>query len=120
VFYDRLVDDDDRSWLYKTMRELSKSHLGIEFDTLFSRLDSNRDGKVEEDDMRSLMYCDFTDPKADPRHYIEVEDLDKLRGVVESYLEEFNLMSKKPMNLVLFRCVCHSVTVIPINLGTTN
>lgn len=99
------MDDDDRSWLYSTTRELCKSHMGIEFDTLFARLDSNNDGKVEEDDMRSLMYCDFTDPKADPRQYVEVEDLDKLRGVVESYLDEFNLMSKKPMNLVLFRYI---------------
>ncbi|KXJ28065.1 dynein heavy chain 7, axonemal [Exaiptasia diaphana] len=112
VFYDRLVDDDDRSWLYSTTRELCKSHMGIEFDTLFARLDSNNDGKVEEDDMRSLMYCDFTDPKADPRHYVEVEDLDKLRGVVESYLDEFNLMSKKPMNLVLFRFAIEHVSRI--------
>lgn len=103
MFYDRLVDDDDRKWLYGRVRDLSKTHLGIEFNTLFENLDSNGDGKVEEDDMRSLMFCDFTDPKADPRQYVEVVDLNKLRGVVESYLEEFNLMSKKPMNLVLFR-----------------
>lgn len=49
------------------------------------------------------MYCDFTNPKADTKNYLEVPDLEELRNVVETYLVEFNNMSKKPMNLVLFR-----------------
>lgn len=49
------------------------------------------------------MYCDFTNPKADTKNYLEVSDLEELRLVVETYLVEFNNMSKKPMNLVLFR-----------------
>lgn len=53
--------------------------------------------------MRKLMYCDFTNPKADTKNYLEVPDLEELRNVVETYLVEFNNMSKKPMNLVLFR-----------------
>lgn len=49
------------------------------------------------------MYCDFTNPKADIKNYLEVEDIEELRFVVETYLTEYNNMSKKPMNLVLFR-----------------
>lgn len=53
--------------------------------------------------MRKLMYCDFTNPKADTRNYLEVQDIEELRYVAESYLVEFNNMSKRPMNLVVFR-----------------
>lgn len=49
------------------------------------------------------MYCDFTNPKADTRNYLEVQDIEELRYVAESYLVEFNNMTKRPMNLVIFR-----------------
>ena len=78
-------------------------HFKIEFNKLFVHLDANGKGEVSEHDLHSLMYCDFLDSKADPRPYIEVSDLKQLRKIVEGYLDEYNNMSKKPMNLVLFR-----------------
>jgi len=49
------------------------------------------------------MYCDFCDPKADTRFYNEVKNFKELKTIVEAFLDEFNGMSKKQMNLVLFR-----------------
>lgn len=103
MYYDRLVDDSDRNWLFSYVREVAKSELREDFDQIFIHLDFDNDGKVTEDDLRSLVYCDFADPKSEAKHYIEVRDLAALCKIVENYLDEFNNMSKKPMNLVLFR-----------------
>ena len=102
VYYDRLVDDADHEWLYSYMQGTVKKYLHEDFHQLFAHLDHDSDGKVTDDNLRSLLYCDFSNPKSDKHDYVEVQDMENLRKTVEGYLEEFNNMSKKPMNLVLF------------------
>ncbi|GFO05055.1 dynein heavy chain 7, axonemal, partial [Plakobranchus ocellatus] len=65
VFNDRLIDDSDRTWLYNCCRETVNSKMKENFDVLLARLDEEGSGTVTEDNMRSLIYCDFTDPTGD-------------------------------------------------------
>jgi len=63
-------------------------------------------------ELRSFVYCDFGDTKSDHRYYQEIKNLEELRGTAESFLDEFNSMSKKQMNLVLFRFAIEHLTRI--------
>lgn len=102
VYGDRLVEDGDRTWLFENLCSTVKNSFNTDPSRLFGRL-VEKDKQLQESDFRQLIYCDFTNPKADTKNYVEVQDLEELRRVVEAYLVEYNNMSKKPMNLVLFR-----------------
>ncbi|XP_071052662.1 dynein axonemal heavy chain 7-like isoform X1 [Onthophagus taurus] len=103
VYADRLVDDNDREWLVSTLRDIVVKDFEEQFDNMFQRIATPGQKTIGETELRRLLYCDFANPKADSRHYIEVTNMDQLTEIVDGYLKEFNNMSKKPMNLVLFR-----------------
>ncbi|XP_017769725.1 PREDICTED: dynein heavy chain 7, axonemal-like [Nicrophorus vespilloides] len=121
VYADRLVDDADRDWLYNTLHDVARSRLEENLNTLFKKLYRNKSRfsktaltgieayKIGEMELRELVYCDFIN---DHRWYMEVDDLEMLREVVEGYLREYNSMSKKPMNLVLFQFAIEHLTRI--------
>ncbi|CAF0812566.1 unnamed protein product [Didymodactylos carnosus] len=112
VFYDRLIDDVDRKWFYDQVLKTTKEVLRENFHQLLGHLDVGKLGTVTEDNLRSLIYCDFGDPRNEMKRYLEVTNLDQLRVLTEQNLEEYNQMSKKPMNLVLFRFAIEHVSRI--------
>lgn len=109
VFYDRLIDDKDRLWLFDTVKNLLKEQFKESVDGVFEHLlDENKPGaKIVEADLRSLMFGDYMNPDLlpDERVYEEVISLDEFYTVAESSLEEYNNMHKTRMNLVIFRFV---------------
>eukprot|EP00743_Colponemidia_sp_Colp-15_P006911 GILK01007459.1.p1 GENE.GILK01007459.1~~GILK01007459.1.p1 ORF type:complete len:1899 (+),score=393.41 GILK01007459.1:93-5789(+) len=104
VFGDRLTDDADRLWLLHNLRDSTKKHFNMNFDVIFAHLDSNKDGKVDTlDEIRRLFFGDLLSmPESSKRPYEEIQDLSQLQSKVESYLEQYNAMSSKPMDLVMF------------------
>ncbi|XP_076618005.1 dynein axonemal heavy chain 7 isoform X2 [Colletes latitarsis] len=111
VFGDRLIDQEDLSWLVGQIRVTLRNRMSVIMEELFidlvpskgSTTSNNQSQLITETQLRNLVYCDFADAKVDARLYQEVPDLDQLREVVETYLTEYNTVTRKPMNLVLFR-----------------
>uniref|UniRef100_A0A8C0VR11 Dynein axonemal heavy chain 12 n=1 Tax=Cyanistes caeruleus TaxID=156563 RepID=A0A8C0VR11_CYACU len=104
VFYDRLVEDDDRAWLFNLVKDIVKEHFKETFDKVFAHL---KEGKspVTEENMRSLCFGDYMVPEleGDERLYVEVPSIEEFSDVVEQCLDEYNQTQKTRMNLVVFR-----------------
>ncbi|XP_062872057.1 dynein axonemal heavy chain 12 [Trichomycterus rosablanca] len=113
VFYDRLVDDQDRAWLYRLMNELVKVHFKESFDTVFAHLKADKKSLCEED-LRSLLFGDYMTPDVDPadRLYAEVPSMDSFSQVVETCLVDYNQTHKNRMDLVIFRYVLEHLSRI--------
>lgn len=112
VFYDRLVVDEDRQLVFDLVTKTVKATFGDDFNKLFEAWDADKDGVVVDDDLRSLMFNDFNNPKAEVKAYTCATDFKKLQEVCEGFLDEFNNVSKKRMDLVLFRFAIEHVSRI--------
>uniref|UniRef100_A0A8D2NCT6 Dynein axonemal heavy chain 12 n=1 Tax=Zonotrichia albicollis TaxID=44394 RepID=A0A8D2NCT6_ZONAL len=104
VFYDRLVEDDDRAWLFNLVKEIVKEHFKEVFDKVFAHLKEGS-SSVTEEDMRSLCFGDYMDPEleGEEKLYIEIPSIEEFSDVVEQCLDEYNQTQKTRMNLVVFR-----------------
>ena len=61
VYYDRLVDEKDRQWLFEQLQRCVKTHFKDDFGSVFRHLGGSG-GKVTDDDMRSLLFGDYMKP----------------------------------------------------------
>ncbi|XP_075883238.1 dynein axonemal heavy chain 12 isoform X2 [Nelusetta ayraudi] len=112
VFYDRLVDDKDREWLFELMHTIVKNSFDESFEKVFEHL--KQGSKLVEEDLRNLLFGDYMNPdlEDDERLYAEVPSVDSFCEVVESCLQEYNQMNKNRMDLVIFRYVLEHLSRI--------
>jgi dynein heavy chain len=89
VFGDRLTDDKDRAWLRALLCEKVETDMGLNYEDIMK-------GNTR------ILYGDFMFPDVENKCYEEINDMDKLKHVVEEYLSDHNAESKQPMPLVMF------------------
>uniref|UniRef100_A0A8C7T568 Dynein axonemal heavy chain 12 n=1 Tax=Oncorhynchus mykiss TaxID=8022 RepID=A0A8C7T568_ONCMY len=108
VYYDRLVDDQDRAWLYLLMNDIVRDHFKENFEQVFDHL------KPREEDMCNLLFGDYMNPDLEDndRLYAEVPSMESFGQVVELCLDEYNQTHKNRMNLVIFRYVLEHLSRI--------
>ncbi|GIL57271.1 hypothetical protein Vafri_12526 [Volvox africanus] len=116
VFYDRLVDDKDRSWFLSYLRTVMREKLSADFDKLFGHLRTPADpgsdqqaqqqaqGELTIEEVRRCFFGDYMDENEDPaaRMYNEITDMAALTARIEELLADHNASSKRPMNLAVF------------------
>lgn len=114
VFYDRLTDDQDRNWFFGYVTLVVNKVFGGEnsnsnvFENVLQRFRESGADKIAESDLRKLTFCDFLavteeGGSSGAKFYREVDNFDDLTAKVEAVLQDHNALSKKPMDLVLFR-----------------
>lgn len=82
VFYDRLVDDDDRTQFFTIVHDTLSQQFKMTTDKLLGHL--SQGGKsVVDDDIRSLFFGDYMIPGAEPKIYDEVQDFTELTSTIE-------------------------------------
>jgi dynein heavy chain, axonemal len=112
VFYDRLVDDSDRSWFFKNIQETISKYFSYAFDDIFEHLGTQKGTPITDDNLRSLMFGDYTEPDSSNKTYDEVLDVSRIGIIFKNRLDEYNQISKAPMNLVVFRFAVEHISRI--------
>ncbi|XP_052749829.1 dynein axonemal heavy chain 1-like isoform X2 [Galleria mellonella] len=88
VYQDRLVNDEDRQWFVGLLNKKIHTEFGKDWaDVVGGRL---------------MLFGDFMDIGADDKKYVEITDRDELNEVLAHYLDEYNLTTTVPLDLVLF------------------
>ncbi|XP_025927284.1 dynein heavy chain 1, axonemal [Apteryx rowi] len=87
VFCDRLVSEEDRSWFDSLMKHMMEE-LGTTFEEVIPS--------------QPVLFGDFMVQGADTKLYEAINSQEKLKVVIEDYLEEYNQINTTEMKLVLF------------------
>ncbi|NXN51379.1 DYH1 protein, partial [Rynchops niger] len=87
VFCDRLVSKEDRTWFDNLMKNMM-DELGTTFEEVIP--------------LQPVLFGDFMEPGANIKLYQPINSQEKLKVVIEDYLEEYNQTNTPELKLVLF------------------
>ena len=90
VFYDRLINNEDKKWFIDLVQELLLKNFRMNFDP------------VEIFEREKIMFGDLLKLDAPIKLYEEIRDKNKLFKVLNGMLDEYNVGSTNKMNLVFF------------------
>ncbi|XP_045475837.1 dynein axonemal heavy chain 3 [Harmonia axyridis] len=110
VFHDRLIDEGDRITLFDIVRHACYENFRQHIQKVCANLLAEEEDKIAPHHIRKLFFGNFLFPDATTKIYDEITDMDDLLEKMEYYLNEYNLISKSPMNLVMFQFAIEHVS----------
>ncbi|XP_015126095.2 dynein heavy chain 12, axonemal [Diachasma alloeum] len=104
VFGDRLIDQSDRQWLFRQMRDTVQRIIRENFEVVFEHLPKEND-QINEVSLQNLIFGNFMDPDAiqEDKRYEEVASMEEFKMVATLSLEDYNTTHRNKMDIVLFR-----------------
>eukprot|EP00940_MAST-03C_sp_MAST-3C-sp2_P000489 g489.t1 len=115
VFGDRLTNDEDSEWLASEISKVVRSQFKQDPRKLLAHLRNDDDGdgdasaatKEKKDvastsSFRRLFFGDYLTAASSNPRYEEISDLAKLQETFRGFLDDYNQMSRKKMDLVMF------------------
>ncbi|EDV27935.1 uncharacterized protein TRIADDRAFT_52992 [Trichoplax adhaerens] len=111
VFYDRLIDDQDRQNFFNMIKDCTQQQFKISINKLFKHLISDVQNPIlTDDDLRSLFFGDYMSTGNEVKAYNEITNFSQLTSIMEQYVSDYNQISKTPMSLVMFRFAIEHVS----------
>ena len=115
VFADRLTDEADRDWFVNHAKHTIEGVFNLNFEDEFKHLRSETPcgTSLGYGELRRLFFGNYmAHPDEEFRPYAEIRDIPALQFTIEQYLVDFNAVSRKPMDLVMFMFAIEHVSRI--------
>ena len=106
MFYDRLTLDTDREKWFEIVKETLNSAFKVNINNLLAYL-TGGSGQVTDEDIRALIFGDYM---TDEHVYDEVTSIADLKTRMQYFLDDYNSVTKTPMDLVLFQFAMEHVS----------
>ncbi|XP_066430422.1 dynein axonemal heavy chain 6 isoform X1 [Eleutherodactylus coqui] len=101
VFHDRLINSEDKQYFHTMLSEMASKHFAVQIDS---------DYFVKN----PIIFGDFIKVGADKadRVYEDLTDVEKIRSVLQDYLDDYNMTNTKDVKLVFFQDAVEHVSRI--------
>ncbi|XP_073398257.1 dynein axonemal heavy chain 6 [Dendrobates tinctorius] len=101
VFHDRLINSEDKLYFHTMLSEMASKHFGVQIDPEYFVT-------------KPIIFGDFIKVGADKadRVYEDLTDMEKIRSVLQDYLDDYNMTNTKDVKLVFFQDAIEHVSRI--------
>ncbi|XP_063775637.1 dynein axonemal heavy chain 6 [Pseudophryne corroboree] len=101
VFHDRLISSEDKQYFHAMLSEMASKHFGVQIDPGYFVT-------------KPIIFGDFIKVGADKadKVYEDLIDMEKIRSVLQDYLDDYNLTNAKDVKLVFFQDAIEHVSRI--------
>ncbi|XP_068982290.1 dynein axonemal heavy chain 7-like isoform X4 [Bombus flavifrons] len=103
VFGDRILDNNDKEWLFSQIKITCKHHFKDSFETAFDYLPKFDNNEISKDSFCNLIFCTFMcTEKYENKRYEEINSIEKLQTKIIFYINEYNNNNvKKRIDIVV-------------------